>query len=99
MASLEEIYALIGSAARGQLSYADLDSGIGFAFYELPVDVVRSEPAAFASEVIERMEFVRSRPTPEELEMGFLSPEEFMTWLRRSWPMQTNKAGLGDRAA
>jgi hypothetical protein len=85
MASLQEIYELINSAARGELTYEEFDRRLGFSFYELPVDIVRSQPATFVSLVVERMEFVKLDRTPEEVTQGFESPDQFLDWLGTSW--------------
>jgi hypothetical protein len=82
MIDLAALHDRVDALLDGRTSFDDFDRTFRFAYYELPIDVMRSAPAAFVSAVVEKREFVTTEPTPAERADGWIDQDEFLEWLR-----------------
>jgi hypothetical protein len=94
MSDLTQLNRLIQAVLDDEISFDDFDRTFGFTYYELPVDVMRSEPAAFVSAVCEKREFVADEPTDAERLDGWIDRSEYMAWLREEWDRRQVRPAL-----
>ena len=94
MSDLAQLNRLVQAVLDGEISFEDFDRTFGFTYYELPVQVMRSQAAAFVSAVCEKREFVTDEPTDAERLDGWISPSGYMAWLREEWDRRQVRPAL-----
>jgi hypothetical protein len=82
MIDLATLHDKVDALLDERMSFDEFDRTFGLAYYELPVDVMRSAPAAFVSAVVEKREYVTTEPTAAERVEGWMDPDAFLGWLR-----------------